>query len=144
MHCRAWNGGVANAMMEELCGDIAGSRGMRNTDKISTNATSTMVTPMASGTNPINETEVITMNAIIEKFVNILARPRQKEFVPVPIAGWPSWPEVDMGCRAHLHDGWTAGQQHHAQQEVLADERECRVHLRNGASEEEKEELLPL
>ena len=88
----------------------------------------------------MNQTDVNMMNAIIEKFVNILARPRQKEFVPVPIAGWPAWPEADMGCRAHLHNGWPAGQQYHAQREVHADEMECRVHLHNGASEEEKEE----
>ena len=80
---------MANAMTDGRCGDIAGSYGTRNMEKVSTNATSAMVTPMAPPTNPTNETEVITVNAIIEKFVNILARPRQKEFVPVPIAGWP-------------------------------------------------------
>ena len=78
---------MANAMTDERCGDIAGSYGTRNMEKFSNNATSAMVTPMAPPTNPTNETEVITVNAIIEKFVNILARPRQKEFVPVPIAG---------------------------------------------------------
>ena len=134
---------MANAMTEEQCGDIAGSCGMRDTKKISTNATSTTVTPAASGANPMNETDVNMMNVIIEKFVNILARPRQKEFVPVPIAGWPSWPEIDVGCRAHLHNGWPAGQQCQAQQEVQADENECRDHQHNGASGSEIKQEEP-
>ena len=69
---------------------------MRDTEKISANNNEMMVTPTASGTNP----EKIIDN-LVQSFANILARPRQKEYIVVPCAGWPAWPDIfwpSRGC----------------------------------------------
>ena len=45
-----------------------------------------------------------------------------------------------MEYQAQLHNGWHAKHQHHAQQEVQADEIECLVNLHNGVNEGERAE----
>ena len=123
---------------------------------------------MASGEAPHEDNPKKYIENILQRCIQILAKPRAKEFVPIPVPGWPEWPawplepihNVEMECRVHdLHNGCCVGgsevivtppasKPERATEDKKTSlgmpEMECRVHLHNGKEIQQREidELL--
>ena len=54
---------------------------------------------------------------IVKRCIQILAKPRAKEFVPIPVAGWPEWPIWPLKTEAEQR----TQSEHHCQAEILSD-----------------------